>query len=716
MQFGTGYESAFSRKYDSIADMAPQSDIEKPIMPPGTITTSEFGQTVSEGGRQGTLIQSATAAIRAGVGTIELSTSMGGGQEPYVGAEAYGKEARQALREMAEVNKVQLVSVHTPTQIGNLSGLTQEGFKDEYRLSGIEEVKKAINFAVDVNRGGAIVVHTGEYQRPISDQEWAKRKNPDGTQMKDQEGNPIYEFVGYQEEPGRAVYYMVDDRDGRIISSVRKNQEVYEPVYITAKDRGLTGKRDPKTGYVFEGDDYVDMNDHYIDETDPDSLFNRVPVWNSEKSNFETVKRNWDYFENKSKKWNKKYPDQEKTTEDMFYKTQMEEQIHQARGMSLYHAQRYEEERRDLEKMRKAKVFYDKLEGATSEEEKWKLKREFSSYALHLVPPDIKLPSEYLKEKIKQYEHHLRHTHESSASADARAETLKDSLRHVKPVSQYAMEQSMKSYAEAGIFAMQQTDSNKLKKDIFVAPENIWPEMGYGAHPEELIELVSNARKEMVHYLTSPQIKDPHGRRDKDGNLIIIKNEWYRPGINKEQAWNEAQQHIKATFDTQHLGMWRKHFLPKHLPGKGRMENKEETDKRFNKWYMEQVEKLEESGIIGHLHVVDSMGSTHAHLPAGQGAFPVIDAIRYLKEKGYTGTMASEGFAEEVYGPGRIITAPWRAMGAPITGGYGIPPVSSARWSDVQHGYFGRTQPPMFIFGAYSPSNEWQLWSEVPME
>ena len=38
------------------------------------------------------------------------------------------------------------------------------------------------------------------------------------------------------------------------------------------------------------------------------------------------------------------------------------------------------------------------------------------------------------------------------------------------------------------------------------------------------------------------------------------------------------------------------------------------------------------------------------------------------------------------------------------------------QWTDVQHSYFGQTYPPYFIFGAYAPSNDWTLWSGVPLE
>jgi len=197
-----------------------QADIER------SIGIKEIGQSVTEGSRFGTFITTSQNAIRSGAGKIELASGMGGGQEP-VGAEAYGKDARQAIREIFKANEAEVVSVHSPVQVGNLSGYNpqERGFSDEHRKMGIEEVKKAIDFAGDVN-GGAVVVHTGEFQRDMSDQPWAK--NPDGT----------YKFMNYQEEPGRAVLYMVDDRTGKLITEVRKSMIVREPMFRTRYDPG----------------------------------------------------------------------------------------------------------------------------------------------------------------------------------------------------------------------------------------------------------------------------------------------------------------------------------------------------------------------------------------------------------------------------------------------------------------------------------------------
>ena len=109
------------------------------------------------------------------------------------------------------------------------------------------------------------------------------------------------------------------------------------------------------------------------------------------------------------------------------------------------------------------------------------------------------------------------------------------------------------------------------------------------------------------------------------------------------------------------------------------------------------------------------MGAGHHHLPAGQGMLPVKDAIEYLKKMGYTGTIITEGHEENArFGADRQFTQMWRHFGSPVYSSFFAP--SGPAWPQVHHAYFGYTQPPMFIYGAYSPSNEWKLWSEVPME
>ena len=671
-------------------DQSNQPDIEK------SIGIKDIGQSVTEGARFGSFVQTAQNAIRTGAGKLELSTGMGGGHEA-VGAEAYGEDARQALRELSRANQVEVVSVHSPAQIPNLSGYNpqERGFSDEYRKTSLDEVKKAIDFASDVN-GGAVVVHTGEYQRDISDQPWAK--NPDGS----------YKFLNYDEEPGRAVLYMVDDRTGKLITEVRKSMVVREPRFKT--------KYDPEQGR----ERWIDENGEFIDESNPDNLMFRQPIWDAKNKRFETARLQWENFEERARDYNRWVPKKNGgrwTPEELFFRSQMETRILQSRGASLYHGKYYEKEKKTYQNLKKAYDFYKSIEGKTPKEEQWKLfERTKDAFGFGLgeaakfLPDESKLPSELLKEAIEQQELSLRYTHESSAAADAQAEETIETMEHVVPVSEYAKKQSNKSFAEAGIYAMERSHHDHSKKDLFVAPENIFPEMGYGSHPEELIGLVKDARQEMVKMLTQKKIEDPHQKRDKDGNLILIDNPHYEPHINKHKAEEEARKHIRATLDTQHLGMWWKHFQPK--PGESKQQRKE----RFDKWYMEQVKKMEDEDIIGHIHVVDAMGGGHQHLPVGQGNLPVRKALEYLKERGYKGTMISEAYGEDqLYGQGRILTETWKGLGTPIKGaGYRIG--APAQWSDIRHSYFGATQNPYFIFGAYSPSNDWQLWSQVPME
>ena len=798
--FSEGYYHPLDREYSSPAhesaeiEGVPQENIERPINPDfAAITIADVGQSVTEGSRFGMFRQSINAAIRVGARKVELQTQMGGGAEP-VGAESYGKAAREELREIARANEFEYQAVHAPTQIGNLSGFVprQGGagdFSDEHRKAAIEEIKKSIDFSADVAQGGAVVVHTGEYHRPLSEQEWAVEKDQYGNAVKDQFGRPQYKFLGYGEEPARAVLYMVDRRNGKVIGDVRKNQTVREPLFLKA------GEIDPDTGvdfkdrvgayderraerlkdpYIREGE-LVDKNGKWIDPEDPEDLFHRVPKYDKDKTRFISRELTWKDFDERAKIYNERHKEDiargllpERKPEEEFFTTQLQTQILQARGSSLFHGRYYEEERDVWLELKKAEKFYKELEEKMPPDEVWKLMKE-DQISRRFGDPRFmvnktKLPSQLISDSLRDIEMEMKYTREASAAADAQADSQLDNLRNIQPISRYAIEQSLKSYAEVAIHAMQQSERQDIKRPIFVAPENIFPEMGYGSHPQELIELVEKARDKMVDFLTKAKIEDPNGnrwtldearekakeelraqlaqlkqkikdeseyKREADyvienragqitGQLKMVENPWYQPSMSREQADKEAKEHIRATFDTQHLSMWRQHFQPIVVQGEGRIETKQETDGRFRKWYMEQVEEMERKKIIGHVHLVDSMGSGHHHLPAGQGEWPVLDAAAYLKKKGYDITITSEGWGEETISQGRILTEVWRALGSPVYGIQG--PVGAGgkggapRWDDIQFSYFGQNRPPYYIFGNYAPSNDWTLFTQVPLE
>jgi len=712
MQFGSGYMGS-SPNYHSLSDASvadsylgdfhggsqQSANIEgtqggKPI-----IGIKELGMSVTEGSRFGSLVQTASQAIRLGAGSIELATIQGGG-EPG-GAEGYGHEARQALRELARANSISYTSVHTPQNtVGNLSGYNyqERGFNDEFRHRSMEEVKKAITFAADVN-AGAVVVHTGEALRDMSTAPWNREIRPG-----------VKEFLSYEEEPGRQVLYMVDDRTGKLVTEVRKSQVVFEPKFKKAFN--------PETGY----EEYVDKDGKFLNERNEEDLFRRVPIWNKEQVRFETDRRDWHYFVDLAKRWNDRYPRKDNagkenpwSPEELFFRKQMETQMLQARGSSLFHGQRYDDYLKERKEILKLIEYYKKIEATVPPEEAWKIMIEegkVKGYSGGLVAQmagkERKLPTQVLKEALEDVDRSIKYTNEASSAADAQADQYAETIKHVLPVHKYAKEKTSMSYAQAGIMAMEETKLKKTKRDVFVAPENLFPEMGYGTHPDELIELVTDGRKKMVELLTKKQIPSFREERDEHGNLKMVTNPYYR-GMSEQEAKKIADRHIKATFDTQHLGMWWAHFQP--LQG----ETVDQRKKRFDKWYQDQVVKLEKSGIIGHIHAVDAFGAGHHHLPIGEGNLPVKWTLEYLKSKGYKGTMISEGWEENRIDPGRQLTASWRHLGTNISSGFAVG-APSRSWQDVQFGYFTQMQSPYFIFGSYSPSNDWQLWSQVPLE
>lgn len=265
------------------------------------------------------------------------------------------------------------------------------------------------------------------------------------------------------------------------------------------------------------------------------------------------------------------------------------------------------------------------------------------------------------------------------------AEEAKKKIKNITPVSKYAKDKSMDSYADLGIAAMDETLNNpKVKAPIHVGPELGWPH-AYGGHPKEFVELIKGARKRMAEKLVEER------------------------GMDSSQAKKQAEEHIQGMLDTGHLGMWLEHFNPTMRYA--------DRVKEFNKWFMKQIDYLAGEKVIGGIQAVDSAGAAHGHLPAGQGIFPVVDAVRKLKEKGFKGYIVSEGHEEERFGEGRILLKTWQAFNAPIESRYG-PGIEAGRgYNNAHQAYFGKIASPRQMFGSYTPPfAEYKPWSEIPFE
>jgi len=605
----------------------------------------------------GNTLQSLVAQIRSGAGKIEFEfIGQGKTNSQQPGPEAFGAKERQDMRDIVELNKIRTsthASVHGESLGGLQGGEGGSGFRKQAQHKVLKEIEKAIHFAGEATRGGAVVFHTGEFPRPIVD-------------LKDKTGA---KFKGYEGEEKEGIVYFVDERTGDLVSSVRKDQHVFEPVFKTEKRNGK--------------EYWVDVQGNLIDKetTDPEQLFNRVPEWNPKKTNFKVVKRDWDYFQRLAEEKNKNVSKEKKVTPGQLYLiTQLQNKILQLKGNSLYHARAYEEHLYEKKKLMEALKFYENLDKSLPEDEKWKIMVDrhprFASMAGQFTTKDRENPVDVIKRELKNVNDSMRHIHESSASADAQAKEEEERLRYIKPIEDVGVKRAWDTLASAGLTAMEHTKKNKdkLAEPIFIAPENFMPNQ-YGSHPDEIRELVLGARKEM-------------------------KQKLVRKGYSKKDADDLSKKHIKATLDIGHMNLWRQHFERKEG------ESIEDRDKRFNKWMLSETKKLAKEGIVGHVHLTDNFGYDDEHLTPGQGNVPMKEFIKQMEKEGIDDFIAEPGsFNVET-----SMHDTWALVNGPV--------YSFARpgFASMRHSHFGYNAPPNYIVGGYSPSNEWKLWSEVPLE
>ena len=144
----------------------------------------------------GDMLQELKAKIMKGASAVELGfmgRGKGAKSQGNTTPESYGKPEREAMRDLAKVNKVRLTT-HATVAAGSWSGFHENRFDEGSRQQNIYEGERAIEFAGDVAQGGAIVVHTGEYPRHISEapKPGEKSEFSDFTSEKNQKTHYLY--------------------------------------------------------------------------------------------------------------------------------------------------------------------------------------------------------------------------------------------------------------------------------------------------------------------------------------------------------------------------------------------------------------------------------------------------------------------------------------------------------------------------------------------
>ncbi|MBI4154072.1 sugar phosphate isomerase/epimerase, partial [Candidatus Woesearchaeota archaeon] len=294
----------------------------------------------------------------------------------------------------------------------------------------------------------------------------------------------------------------------------------------------------------------------------------------------------------------------------------------------------------------------------------------------------IKDPQSYINRAADLYDREVRaRVHQAEEAARQRVKAQED-LQHVRPMSEYALERTKENIAKTAIQTYDTTKNNGFKRPIYLSPENLFPEAGYGSHPEELKKIILGAREEMAKQL--------------------VQNR----GLSQEEAKEAAKTHIRATFDIAHANIWRKYFKEDDPKGE-----------KFNKWVIDETKKLIDAGVVGHVHVSDNFGYQDEHMSPGSGNAPIQDFIQEVKKAG----LADEVIIE----PGGHGGSPGDTIYDALFSGWkrfsNTPVYATGKinktWEDVEGEYIGRVFSPKYMQGGYligAPDENW--WDETTLE
>ena len=720
MQFNSGYTN--SPVVDYFNAMDPQSYGEKPSYG-AELGIKDIGMSVPMG------ISAANVAgiyskIRMGAGNIEIQfpgyrTGNRNAQTP----EMFGEDQRQAIRELSMANEVKFTT-HASFGLMGLMGRDERGNFSLYGATqDLFELKRAIDFQADLG-GGSVVIHSGEFERPMTDM-YLDDETGKLNLARDPSGRLLFKQAHTQEMDAR--FELMDDRTSQKMETVQKDRLVAYPVWRREKSQGRRGF-DVKGNEVWIGQgDYIDYQGKKV--LDPyDAREGRVPEYDETTGRFRIDLKHFDYFRHEAEDYNrfmekklgrklnyyeKRYP------EEAFLHSTLETQEGNSRGWALYYGRDTDREIRIIRKLEELKKQYDKLDKSLPENEKWKIlkeDRELQNYSQGLLPSESKEPLKMIDEQINEARKRLEFSRQSSASQEQQAVDTAETKKHLITPIKRLEKHGIRLYAEAAIHAMHKT--RDPSNPVVLAVEHIFPER-FGGHPEELKWLISKSRERMIEMLTKPQIEYGVSLAPEEITSDMLKkpegvarpNPYYM-GISKEEAEKLAERHIKATIDTGHINLWRKYWQDDPRL------TKEQNDANFNKWAIKSIESLAKEGMVGNVHLADNYGYHDDHLSPGQGNSPVKDIVNVLKKYGYDKAYTVEPGADAATDLSDFhgLMKTWKYFGSSVEGmGFGGARVPQT-WGDVQYSFFGQNKPPYYIFGAYAPSNDWTLWSAVPLE
>lgn len=727
MKFSSGYYSHHPM-VDYFNAMDPQTYGEKP--PYGAdLGVKDIGMSVPMG------ISAANVAgiyskIRMGTGNIEIQfpgyrTGSRNAQTP----EMLGEDQRQAIRELSMANEVKFTT-HASFQLMGMMGRDERGnFSITNATQDMFELKRAIDFQADLG-GGSVVVHSGEFERPMTDM-YLDDETGRLNLARDPSGRLMFRQAHTQEIG--AHFELLDDRTSAKIETVQKDRLVAHPVWRRAKEDYMGENQDGNRVLIRKGD-YIDYQDRKIIDPfaiKPESVLrSRVPEFDDANKTFKVLLKSFEDFKKEAEEFNsyfkllmgrgpnyyeKMYP------EEAYVRATLDSQEGIARGWSLQYSKDSQTWLKALKKLEEAEKFYSDLKNKVPVEEQWKLlreDRELSNATQGFAGPEMVEPLTLIEKAKFDVKRRLEFDRSTAASQEQQAQDTHETKKHIITPIKRLESDGVRLYAEVGIHALQKTrDPNH---PVFVAVEHIFPER-FGGHPEELKWIIKKSRERMVEMLTEPEI--PFGASMAPEEMTAEKMEKmrrgeykqpnpYYMGVSKEEAEKLAERHIKATIDTGHINLWRKYWQDD--PRKTR----EQNDEAFKKWAISSIESLAKEGMVGNIHLADNYGYHDDHLAPGQGNSPIREIIERVKKYGYDKAITVEPGADastdlsDFHG----LMKTWRFFGSPVYGmgfrGVGVP----QSWADVQYSFFGQNKPPYYIFGGYAPSNDWTLWSAVPLE